>query len=226
MNIRILLIVVAIALPTISFSQKRDTLSTASKIDSIFALQKKMYSEIKNEPLKNKKYGVELNLFRLLTMASNSSYSISGSFSLFNIDRKAEIAFPFFYQKSPTEKMFASPNSLTLDCHYRYFLGNTQNGFYMSAFTRYANLNGITGANYSLLTNEATGPRETENKLGLGIGLGYRYFSYKGFYWGSSLSVGRYLFGHNDKFASGFSLSNDDGEYIIDMELLKFGWAF
>jgi hypothetical protein len=185
---------------------------------------KRCIQKAKNEPLKGKKYGVELNLIRLLT-TSATEFSFSGSFSLFNINRKAEIAFPIFYQKTNSGKLLVGPNVFTLDCHYRYFLGNTQNGFYLSGFTRYANLNGTTGTQYTLLTENTPGPRETENKLGLGAGLGYRYFSYKGFYWGSSLSIGRYIIGKNNKFTSGF-FGNDDSEYIIDMELLKFGWAF
>ena len=225
MNFRNLLIALAIALPTIAFSQKKDSLSTNAKIDSILAFQKRMYSESKNEPLKDKKYGVELNLFRLITMTS--TFSLSGTVSLFNINRKAEIAIPFFYQQGDgTDGL----SEATLDCHYRYFLGNTQNGFYLSAFSRYANLRGTTLIqNFSLFNGTFTpGQRETENKLGFGIGLGYRYFSYKSLYWGSSVSIGRYVLGKNDRFTSnsGFTFIDDDGQFIFDMELLKFGWAF
>jgi hypothetical protein len=228
MSFRNILITLAIVLPTLAFSQKKDTLSTNAKIDSIFALQQRMYSESKNEPLKDKKYGVELNLFRLIAMTS--TLSISGTVSLFNINRKAEIAIPFFYQQGDDQKALADLSEFTLDCHYRYFLGNTQNGFYLSAFTRYANLRGIPwDASYSLsLGTPNPGQRETENKLGFGIGLGYRYFSYKSLYWGSSVSIGRYVLGKNDRFSSssGFTFIDDDGQFIFDMELLKFGWAF
>ena len=64
----------------------QDTLSASSKIDSIYALQKKMYKETRHEPLTGKNYGVEFNFFRLL--AIEKSVSLSGGFSLFNANRK------------------------------------------------------------------------------------------------------------------------------------------
>ena len=106
-------------------------------MDSITVLQKKIYGEIINEPLKNKKYGIEFNLFRLLLI--DEGIGLTGGFSLFNIDRKVEIAFPVYVAK-PKEK--EDLREFTIDCHYRYFLGRTQNGFYLSGFARYAYLNG------------------------------------------------------------------------------------
>ncbi|NCQ11408.1 MAG: hypothetical protein GW809_04525, partial [Bacteroidetes bacterium] len=68
--------------------------------------------------------------------------------------------------------------------------------------------------------------RESIVKVGLGIGIGYRIFSYKGIYWGTSLNVGRYFIGKNDHFYSSFLEINDDATMILDIEFLKFGWAF
>lgn len=208
-------------------AQSRDSLTSSAKLDSIYkilnsmqSLQKNMYSETKNTPLANKKYGIECNLFRIITL--DEMVSFSGTFSLFDINRHAEIAFPVFY-KNPKET--DGLTEFTIDCHYRYFLGNTQNGFYISGFSRYAYLKGTIGLNNLYFWNSA--PRNTEtgsgSKFGLGFGIGYRKFSYKGFYWGSSLSIGRYILGKNDTFIGYFD--NDDS-YIIDFELLKFGWAF
>ncbi len=208
--------------PFLSIAQKsaKDSLSMSAKIDSIFELQKKMYKEQRNEPLANKKFGVELNFFRLLILDDATSFS--GTFSLFNVNRNAEIAFPVYYGKPNNSKDL---RSLTIDCHFRYFLGNTQNGFYISGFARYAHLNGYLGDN-SLFQSGSVNIPGSEDKIGIGFGLGCRIFSYKGFYWGFSASFGRYIIGENNKFYGSFLALDDDEKYILDFELLKFGWAF
>jgi hypothetical protein len=61
---------------------------------------------------------------------------------------------------------------------------------------------------------------------GAGVGIGYRKFSYRGLYWGASLSLGRYFIGKNDRFYGSWLSYDDDNEIIIDVEFLKFGWAF
>lgn len=219
-RIKTLLLAVTISLPIIVSAQVKDTLSTSAKIDSIYSLEKKIYREVKNEPLADKKFGVEFNFVRLLLM--NEAFSLSGSFSVFNVNRHAELAFPVYYQHP---KNSADLTEFTLDCHYRYFLGRYQNGFYLSAFTRYAYLNGTLGDN-ELFESPSPGIKDTEHKLGIGVGLGYRIFSYKGLYWGTSLSFGRYIIGQSKKFAGDFLSLDDDEEYILDVELLKFGFAF
>jgi hypothetical protein len=213
--------------PFLLTAQNIDTLSTSAKIDSIYNklnsmqnMQKQMYTETRNAPLANKKYGIECNLFRLIAL--DEIVSFSGTFSLFDINRNAEIAFPIFYL-NPKES--EALTEFTLDCHYRYFLGNTQNGFYISGFSRYAYLRGTIGLNKMYFWDSTPPNNETgsENKFGIGFGIGYRIFSYKGFYWGTSVSIGRYIIGKSDKF---MGYLDNDNSYIIDFELLKFGWAF
>ena len=114
---------------------------------------------------------------------------------------------------------------LTLDAHYRYFLGDTTNGFYINGFGRLARLRAKTGDDLSWLDGYATHPTATENKFGVGVGIGYRIFSKNGLYWGTSLSAGRYIVGKNDKFIMA-NFGNDDSQTIIDIEMLKFGYAF
>lgn len=200
----------------------RDGRDDSSKIDSILTLQKKMYGESRNAPLTDKNFGIELNIFRLLLI--DKAVSLSGTFSMFGINRHAEIAFPVYYS-NPDDPMDLS--ALTVDCHYRYFLGNTQNGMYLSGFARFAHLDGYPGDN-SLYHSEGTAAegRISENKIGAGVGIGYRKFSYKGLYWGASLNLGRYFIGKNDRFYGNFLSYDDDNEIIIDVEFLKFGWAF
>ena len=210
-----LLVALLFLWPFLSWGQdkKQDSLSVSSKIDSIYMLQKKMYKEMKNEPLTNKNYGIELNIVRLLLI--EKAVSLSGSFSLFDVNRHAEIAFPLYYSDPEDPKDL---KELTIDCHYRYFLGNTQNGFYLSGFVRYAHLKGYD--------DETVDAKSSENKIGIGVGMGYRKFSYKGLYWGTSLSFGRYFIGENDKFYGSFLEYDDDKKIIIDFEFFKFGWAF
>ena len=220
-------------LPNAAKAEDAHKVSDSEKIDSILVMQKQVVRTIKNDPLTGKTFGVELNIARLLL--ATEILSVSGGFSLFNVDRDAEIAFPFYYGKSEAQDFEAGYSDIdfteiTQDVHYRYFLGNTQNGFYLSAFARGAYLDGVLGEyvfdNIGDTTGTARDARDTEAKLGLGVGLGYRFFSYKGLYWGTSLNLGRYVIGESDRFRGSFFSVDADNETIIDVELLKFGWAF
>jgi len=205
-----------------SQDKQPDSLSVSSKLDSIYVLQKKMYKEMKDEPLANKRYGVEFNIFRLIMM--EESVNLSGGFSLFGVNRQTEIAFPVYYSNPDNSKDL---KEFTIDCHLRYFLGNTQNGFYISGFTRYARLSGYLGdSDLDLFEAETIGKKSVENKIGIGVGVGFRKFSYKGLYWGMSLNFGKYIIGENNKFYGNFLSYDDDDKTIIDFEFLKFGYAF
>lgn len=193
------------------------------KIDKIYDTQQIMYKETKNNPLENKKFGIELNIFRLLLL--DDDFSLSGGFSLFDVDRNAEIAFPIYYYDPDYEfgtKVF------TIDCHYRYFLRNTQNGFYLSAFTRFGNFDGYKEIYDENYYNDDEYKKITASDIGIGVGIGYRIFSYRGLYWGTSINFGRYLLGDDDKFQDGWNDSPLDSynKQIINIEFLKFGWAF
>jgi hypothetical protein len=223
-SLRNCMVVIACVWPFLSSAQERtrDKPSDSVKLDSILTLQKKMYSESRNMPLADKNFGIELNIFRVLLI--DRAVSLSGGFSLFGVNRHAEIAFPIYYSNPEDPKDL---KELTIDCHYRYFLGNTQNGLYLSGFVRYAHLDGYLGDNdlfHSDVTNADI--KISENKMGAGVGIGYRKFSYKGLYWGTSLNFGRYFIGKNDQFYGIFLPIDDDNKIIIDVEFLKFGWAF
>lgn len=207
----------------------------SEKLDSLMDMSKQLVRTVKNDPLEGKNFGVEFNFLRALMLTEQTS--ISGGVSLFNVSRNAEISLPFFFSKSETN-IEGWPDSLpqvdfmefTQDVHYRYFLGNTQNGFYLGGFARGAYLSGIEGK-YVFdgmwdSTKVDNSSRRSEGKLGVGVGLGYRKFSYKGLYWGASLNLGRYVIGENDKFRGGFLEWDNDAEMIFDVELFKFGWAF
>lgn len=206
----------------------QENASMENKVDSVLIYQKllmdyqqRMYSEVKyDDPLENKKAGIELNpVYTLVTSAlGKNTFALSGTYSRFDLDRKAEVAFPFFYMKAKDDRLF------TLDAHYRKFLGKHQNGFYLSGAMRFAHVEGTDwdyyyDSNYNYYETER---KIKTNKVGMMFGIGYRYFTKSGFYWGTSLSAGRYFTGNNH-INSGFL---DGSKIIFDIELLKFGIAF
>lgn len=192
-------------------------LENQKKLDQLLKNQGIIYEKIENDPFKDKNYGIELNMFRFLFP---QFVSIAGTFSLFYPQDKTEIAFPFTY----TEYGDNVYKSSTMDIHYRKFLGDTMNGFYLSGFVRSAYLEGElfdwSSNNYDNNDEKEYG---SEFKLGVGFGFGYRIFSKSGIYWGTSLSLGRYLIGQNNQF---YYSDLDDTGFIIDFELLKFGYGF
>ena len=231
----------------------KDLLSTNEKIDSINITQKgnskklnRNNETVKYNPLADKKWGVEVNLFRLLVSDENLKHSFSGGVSLFNIDRHAEITFQIYYSYSIFSYWCCTKEfnfneipvqQLILDSHYRRFLGRTQKGFFISGFIRYANLGGIKEEDvYNYWNNIGEEPKFlTENKLGIGFGIGYRLFLKNGFYWGVSLNIGRYFIGKDNIFYHKWydpvgpeellHPTNDIG-IIFSFEIFKIGWAF
>ncbi len=101
-----------------------------------------MDSQLLDAPLKGKNFRIEFNFVKLLMLSSN--LDISGGFSLFNVDRKAEISFPIAYKKHNSSNL----SQFTIDTHYRRFLSQRQTGFYSNAFARYAQLKGTLGDDY------------------------------------------------------------------------------
>ena len=241
---KILLLIFIIALiklpifaKTNNQNNENNNLYSNEKINSINITQKgnskelnRNYEIVKNNPLADKKWGIEINLIRLLfihTGQDEFAYTFSGGVSLFNINRQVELAFPIFYShgKRKVENEYVeSLRQFTLDCHYRKFLGKTQNGFYVSGFTRYANIRGTKEDDWY---NYEEPKHSIENKIGIGFGIGYRIFSEIGIYWGISISIGKYIIGENDIFDNDeLFLFDNDIDMIYNLELLKFGWAF
>ena len=232
MKVIFLFSLIVFAAPVIVAAQD----STANaKLDTVIQYQKKMsqqQGEIYNEtvrykePLANKSFGIELNPAYLLVSASRSYFVLSGGFSFFDIDRHAEIACPIFYQSGTPNKSY----ELTLwnqDIIYRRFLGEHQDGFYISGGMRFTYISGehatngidLLGTNLFATNYEMI----TTRKLGGMFGIGYRYFSSSGFYWGTSIVYGAY-FSADEREIKGVTL--DDTKTILDFEILKFGFAF
>jgi hypothetical protein len=179
-------------------------------IDSIFTTQKKMelvqdkiYKTIKNNPLKDKKYGIELNPFRLLYIGKDWG-ALSGGFSIFNNKKKTEQYFSVFMGGE-------SKITYEFDYRYRYYLGNSINGFYISAFARFTHLEEKLWFN----THDY---QYNSDRFGIGFGIGYKKFSYNGLYWGINLGLGRYFIEEKDPHFT--------SSMILIFEILKIGWAF
>ncbi|PID28338.1 MAG: hypothetical protein CSB55_05050 [Candidatus Cloacimonadota bacterium] len=214
-----------------------ETNSADKKLDKILENQKELketaYSlrqEYKNKPLEGKKYGIEINPFLLI--AFNQLKTLSGSFSIFKPEKNTEISFPFMYSdnkfitySTDFDNNKSTLKIITASSHWRKFLGNTCNGFYISASARLENINYDIyrySYGYRIKLKNIKGNRTL---LGIGFGIGYRVFSYKGFYWGTGLTLGKYLAG-NFKIKDKGDEVLKNHEIYFNFELLKFGWAF
>lgn len=239
--------IVSLSSPCLALAQEKDEKENTAtleriekKIDKI-AVQSEKSTRINIEqPLGDRTQGFEFNFFRLLTLSAEEK-TLSGTYSFFNTENNTEIALPFMLNSAEYSGYYGydvvdsnkNLTSFTIDAHYRKYLGHRLDGFYLSAFARATYLNGLKGDDevshyYSESYSYTPLKTGSEVKLGIGFGIGYRIISDSGYYWGTSLSVGRYLVGDSDVFydAHGISANLDDEEFIIDIELLKFGFAF
>jgi hypothetical protein len=212
-------------------AKAQENKNVEEKVDSVLIYQKQLmdyqqriYSEVKYvDPLEHKRFGIEFNPAYLILASANKDIVISGTFSLFGIHRKAEVAFPIYYSNAKPFSFFENHKRtelFTLDAVYRRFLGAHQNGFYFSIGARYAHIKGDTDEGDDDILSEGNSVVKKTNKVGAMAGIGYRYFTKSGFYWGTSLSAGRYFSGN--MHMAGF----DGDKTILDIELLKFGFTF
>ena len=191
-----------------------------AKIDTVLENQNRMMqnqAKILNEvtyvdPLAGKHFGIEFNPALLLAGLGNNEVYLSGGFSLFNVAPQAEIAFPIYYRNDNSQLLIA-------DIHYRLFFSERR-GFYASAGLRYARLRGEEELDW-----DDNGPAETVtvDKFGAFFGIGYRYFSKIGLYWGAGIIMGTYFSDDSNKLNDLFI---DAGKFLYDVELLKIGYAF
>ena len=149
------------------------------------------------DPLNDKVFGIEIN--PLYTMFFDDGFNLSGTISNFSLSNFAEIAFPFKY--STVKENNKTQSSLFIDAQYRYFLGKHRNGKYI-----------MTGVRI-YFGEDSKGNYE---KGGISFGIGERVFGQRGWYWGSSVYLGKYYFGDKDR----------ESESFYNAEFLKFGFIF
>ena len=172
--------------------------------DSLLVLIKErtdlILEEVHIDPLADKRFGIELS--PLYSMFIDDG--LSGSFSNFTLSNVAEITFPFSYRTYLRTNDIGEKkerNYSYLDAQYRFFLGKHRIGRWIGAGVRFC----------SDEDNEGS-----YNKGGISFGFGTRIFSETGWYWGTSLYLGKYYFLDKNRGDSGF----------FQFELLKFGFAF
>jgi len=169
-----------------------------------------------------KDYGVEINPIYLL-MSKRDNILLSGAVSVFNISRKAELAIPISYYNTTDEDYKELKNqTMIIDFQYRRFLKGIQSGFYFSGGLRYSYNEGY---DYNLWWDEDIERDFVRHKIGIDFGIGYRYFSKSGLYWGFSIYGGRYFTGTDVEFYNSQALSTSK-DIFWDIELLKFGYSF
>ncbi len=207
------------------------------KIDKLDEQNQQIKESVHDSLLGERKHGVEFNFFRILIFGEDGQRSLSGGYSYFDHKNKVEIAVPWIYHNDNHEDYYEAISdekllSVNVGLHYRKYLSHRLSGFYISGFARMNHMKGVEDNSYGFYYYDVSPPesieKTSETKLGLGVGIGYRAFSSDGFYWGVSLNVGRYIVGETDVFEStdtGFA-ELDDNEIIVDIELLKFGYAF
>ncbi len=198
-----------------------------TKVDTLLDNQKKMLDNQQRilqqtkivDPLAGKHFGIEFNPALLLAGLGNDVLYLSGGFSLFNMAPQAELAFPIFYRNYQNE----NEKLLTADIHYRLFFNKVKRGFYASAGLRYAQLQGKEEDGDIFGDKDDNLKQVTIHKFGAFFGIGYRYFSKIGIYWGTGLILGTYFSDDSDKIKGAFM---DQGKFLFDIELLKIGYAF
>lgn len=198
--------------------------SSYMKLDSMSTNQDAHTKVLPAEPLANKTFGIEFNAVRLLlgwTTSEIGKYThLSGGVSFFAVDRHAEIAIPLLYQFGTLDNI--PYKILNIDAAYRRFIGDQQNGWHLSTGLRYAYVEGEEGQE-SISAVAHSGKHIIQSKAGIYIGIGYRYFSQSGWYWGTNLLYGRFF--SNDDCAI-VDVKMDDLPFVLDFELLKFGYTF
>jgi hypothetical protein len=204
---------------TLAASAQVDT--SMMKQDSIPTIKNEPAELLSSQPLANKTFGIEFNPLRLLYGIADDVFNtqIHGGVSLFSIDRYAEIAFPFLYMSGKSDNI--PLKVLNIDATYRRFFHKEQKGMFFSGGLRYTYIEGEEGLDNRDAIH--SGNKIMENKAGIYIGVGYRYFSHSGFYWGTNIIFGRYLTNDNRPI---MEITIADLKIILGVELMKIGYAF
>ena len=169
-----------------------------AKLDSLILMQKQlkaMQQEIYNstvyvDPLIDKRFGIEVNPMSFF--AGN----FTGGIQFFNLDRTAEISIPISFYRPVN--WFDSNNDeydFTIDLQYRKFPGEHQNGFWFGGGVRFTRANEMvrsnkyinSGYDYGYYTSDYR--MESNSYFGIMTGIGYRYYTQSGFYWGPDITM-------------------------------------
>ncbi len=232
MNGLIKTMLVSVLTATCLFAQQNATHS--AQIDTLLQNQKKMLRNqsviLKNVKhpyvLQGKKAGIAFNPMLALAGSASQQLILSAAFSLFKF-KGSEIIFPIYYNHS--YKKNDPRDVLTADVQYRKFFNKERPGFFASAGLRVAYLKGKKYNDYAdprpyPQSNEPYDPVVTSvTKFGLYFGIGYRYFSRSGLYWGADMVLGTYFSDNTNTFDDTFM---DASRILFDASFLRVGYAF
>lgn len=213
-----------------SVAQTEQEQKIQAKLDSLILMQKQLKSmqqDIYNstvyvDPLKDKRFGIEVNPMSFF--AGN----FTAGLQLFDLDRTAEFSIPISYYHPI--KFFDSTDDeyeFSVDLQYRKFPGEHQNGFWFGGGVRYTLANELVrdskyiNSGYGYGYYDYTSHLEKKSYFGIMTGIGYRYYTQSGFYWGCSFSAGRYFNVHESTEDYNYRTP-----YFYDLELLKIGFTF
>lgn len=193
--------------------------SSVVKSDSVLTRHQTATETYTTKSSSQKTFGAEFNPARLLlgwiTYVISRYTSLVESFSLFAIDRHAEIVFPLYHVFGTYD---ATPwRILNVDVTYRRFL-DVQTGFYFSGELRYAY---VAGEEFLPQQRLSIGKQISQSKFGAYAGIVYRYFLLSGFYFGTSLVAGRFFSNDSCRIVD---MKIDDRPFIFDF--MKVGYAF
>ncbi len=173
-------------------------------------------------------YGLEINPAAALVGSAYESMLLYAGVNILNYKRDVELAFPItFWQEFKDNRN----TILNIDAQYRWFMKDKQEGLFsifgvrISYFTHEDQY-----YDYIPLSNEYYFHDKQIDflKFGVCFGMGYRYYSPKGIYWGFAIYIGRYLNnvdnGHDKEFDMFFI--NTGKRTFLEVEFLKFGYAF
>ncbi len=162
-----------------------------------------------------KHLGMEFNPALLLAGLGSDNLFLSGGFSLFSLVPQSEIAFPVYFRRTQSD----GSETLTAAIHYRFFFSK-YSGFYASVGAKYAHLYGEEDLGFF---SDDTPDMVTIDKFGVFFGIGYRYISQSGIYWGAGIVLGTYFSDDSDTIQGSFL---DQSKLLFDLEFLKIGYAF
>jgi hypothetical protein len=183
----------------------------------------------------NSKFGVSVNMYRLLKSIlkpdSDSGISYSLSLSYYFTKQNLEFEVPLYFKNFEKSVLMLEENDVEPGlrevnhigvCMKKYFYG-FEFGTYLSGFVRYCHLRGeLDTDNFS--SNDLV--ERSEDKLAIGLGAGYKYFLNGKWYLDFYLQVGKYMIGENDVFPSSDFDDFNDNDYIHDIGSLKIGYRF
>ena len=200
-----------------TFSEEGEGVTTDSLAVLIQSGNNRILDEVLYEdPTANKTMGVMFN--PIATIMYEDGLKIIGGFSYFPKGTKTELSLNLMYKNESDDNDY----TLNIDVLNRfYFDRKYRKGFHLISGLRLAS---YRDTDFPFFGNNIEMSEKAADMLGVSFGIGYRILNRNGWYWGTSMYVGRYLV-ENDKSDEGYNNSEFSDSFIW-MELLKFGYIF